>query len=69
MLKVKCNVFSYQAYKARKQLAAIDWNYHITLTKNSHMISYMKPEFNTLNEKFHIGNWYFTCEIKSKFHI
>ena len=31
MLKVKCNVFGYQAYKARKQLAAIDWNYHINL--------------------------------------
>ena len=31
MLKVKCDVFSYQAYKARKQLAAIGWNYHINL--------------------------------------
>ena len=25
------NDFSYRAYKARKQLASIDWNYHINL--------------------------------------
>ena len=26
------NDFSYRAYKARKQLASIDWNYHINLS-------------------------------------
>ena len=40
----------------------IYWNAHFkyikkALTKNSHMISHMKPEF-------HIWNWNFTCEIK-----
>ena len=34
------------------------------LTKNSHMISHMKPEFHIWNEKFHIWNWNFICEIK-----
>ena len=24
-------IFSYRAYKARKQLTAIDWNYHMNL--------------------------------------
>ena len=36
----------------------------VALTKNSHMISHMKPEFHIWNEKFHIWNWIFTCEIK-----
>ena len=35
-----------------------------SLTKNSHMISHMKPEFHIWNEKFHIWNWNFTCELK-----
>ena len=26
-----CDDFSYRAYKARKQLASTDWNYHINL--------------------------------------
>ena len=26
-------MFSYQVYKARKQLAAIDWNYHVNLSQ------------------------------------
>ena len=30
-LAVLYNDFSYRAYKARKQLASIDWNYHINL--------------------------------------
>ena len=30
-LNVKIIIFSYQGYKARRQLAAIDWNYHIGL--------------------------------------
>ena len=28
-------MFSYQVYKARKQLAAIDWNYHVNLPQKT----------------------------------